>query len=268
MTQFIRTPSSPLYTQGGIVGQLAKQIDASYPLVGAESDSGGASTESTTTAKSDKKRRDTIIGVCVGVGGALWVVLVIWVYRRVKRSHDESVHKRMSDEMVYDPFGDEHRRSMVDSIAASEVDARPSSFYANPEDNDRDLRDRRHQSFQSVSLVDNDRLPEAANSRSSANVLSAIGSSWFRSSGSHYSKPKSSGARYSDGPERNPEMVENPFADVGHRSYLADGGGRAAGSSSAAGYRRSAIPFHRPINKQMIGHPTLQNNSLEFHEHP
>lgn len=254
LAQYIKTPSSPLYTQGGIPGQLAMQIDASYPLVGSSTDSSAANSGKSVASAADTKRRNTIIGVCVGVGGAMWIGLMFWIYRRVKRSNEEAVHKRMSDPPNQDPFADPYRQSVVSSIAASEVDARPSSFYANPEDHEQEMRERRHQTWQDISLFNN--TPHVAQ-QSSPTGLSSIGSSWFRSSGSH-SQPRSGAVR--DGPARNANVTENPFADIVHRSYL------ESGPNHNGAYRRSHVPFHRPINKRMIGNPTLQANSLEFTE--
>jgi hypothetical protein len=143
LAQYIKTPSSPLYSQGGIPGQLALQIDSSYPLVGSTSSGGNDSeTSATTASKSDNTRRDTIIGVCVGVGGALWLALAVWIYRRVKRNHDAKIHRRLSERFsVGDTagfaggFSGNSRHSRTSSLAASEVDDRPSSFYANDADN-------------------------------------------------------------------------------------------------------------------------------------
>jgi len=263
LAQYIKTPSSPLYSQGGIPGQLALQIDSSYPLVGSTNSGGnGSETSATTESKSDNTRRDTIIGVCVGVGGALWLALAVWIYRRVKRNHDAKIHRRLSERFsVGDTagfaggFSGNSRHSRSSSLAASEVDDRPSSFYANDADNFPAARRRRSSVSQAVResvTFGSSRHAEGQ----SARAPSGIGSSWFRSSGSQ------SGRRISrdfgtHNPTASPQMLQNPFADIVHRSYLENGPAPRSGA-----WRHSTNG--RPLDKKLIGAPTLQSNSLEF----
>ena len=105
---------------------------------------------SSSKSSSSSRKRDIIIGVCVGIGGALWIALVYWIYRRVKRSNECAVHKRLSEHMSMfsgQPDYGARRQSMAPSFAASEVDDRPSSFYASPMDNYSSMRHRQHDSL-------------------------------------------------------------------------------------------------------------------------
>lgn len=272
LATYIKTPNSPLYTQQGIPGQLALQIDSSYPLVGSTSADPGMSTSSTSKSKDDNKRRDLIIGICVGVGGALWLCLAFWIYRRVKRNHDAKLHKRMSERSSMPPQdgatgyasgvwgAGPARHSRSSSLAASEIDNRPSSFYANEEDNFVAARKRRS----SVGHFGSDDAHTTTTNgagagpfadsyqqpmqQGQARPVSGIGSSWFRSS-------HGSGARDTDYHPGSNEMAQNPFADIVHRSYLEQQSPRSAWRASTLG---------KPIDKRMIGAPTFQSNSLEF----
>lgn len=259
LTAYIKTPSSPLYRQAGITGQLAAQIDSSFPITG--SSTTDSTSSSGVNAEADSKKeshRDVIIGVCVGIGGALWVALIFWIYRRVKRNHDANVHKRMSEHASfmggvaggYIPQG---RHSRTSSLAASEIDARPSSFYANPADNEPRHRRQSQSTLQRASW--NDRSPSHEQARQDR--MSTGFSSWFRSSNSH-----SNGHSNSDGHGSQMTQLHNPFADNGRRSYLDQGAKRTSSS-----WRRSHTPANKPIRKNQIGQPTLQANSLEFTEH-
>ena len=136
LNAYIKTSNSPLYNQTGIQGQLAAQINTAFPL--AASGGSSTSTDGSSSGGNDKRKRNIIIGVSVGIGGALWVALVFWIYKRVKRSNDKAVHRRLSEHMSV--FDGQHatygaagsRLSRTSSIAASEIDDRPSSFYASP----------------------------------------------------------------------------------------------------------------------------------------
>ena len=256
LAQYIKTPSSPLYTQAGIPGQLALQIDSSYPLVGStNTGSNGSPTSAASVSKTDNTRRDTIIGVCVGVGGALWLALAVWIYRRVKRNHDAKIHRRLSERFSVNegaafagsyPANSRHSRSS--SLAASEVDDRPSSFYANDADNFPAARRRRS----SVSHAVRDSV---AFGNQSQRPPSGIGSSWFRSSGSQSNRRIS--RDFGANNPASPQMSQNPFADIVHRSYLENGP-----APRSAAWRASTNG--RPVDKRLIGAPTLQSNSLEF----
>ncbi|KAJ9098965.1 hypothetical protein QFC19_006189 [Naganishia cerealis] len=261
LSAYIKTPSSPLYRQAGITGQLAAQIDSSYPLTG--SSTSGSTSSAAASAESESKsnsHRDIIIGVCVGVGGALWVALVFWIYRRVKRNHDARVHKRLSEHGSFLGSGmaggyiPEGRHSRTSSLAASEIDNRPSSFYADPTENEPRNRRQSHATIQTNTW--NARLSSQEQSRQDR--LSTSFSSWFRSSGSHsHSNRHSHGEGFSSAPQMS--QLQNPFADTAHRSYLDRGPSRGAST-----WRRSHTP--KPISKNQIGQPTLQANSLEFTE--
>lgn len=261
LTAYIKTPSSPLYRQAGITGQLAAQIDSSYPITGSSTTDSTTSSDANSEADSKKQsHRDVIIGVCVGVGGALWIALIFWIYRRVKRNHDANVHKRMSEHAsfmggVAGGYMPEGRHSRTSSLAASEIDARPSSFYANPADNEPRNRRQSQSTLQRASW--NDR--SASHEHARPDRMSTGFSSWFRSSNSH-----SNGHSNSDGHGSPPQMTQlhNPFADNAHRSYLDQGPKRTSSS-----WRRSHTPANKPIRKNQIGQPTLQANSLEFTEH-
>lgn len=262
LASYIQTPGSPLYRQSGIPGQLAKEIDTSYPLAG-----GSGSMTASTISKKSNKRRDIIIGVCVGVGSLIWIALVYWVYRKVRRNHDKNIHRRLSEHMsTYGATanmtdrgggGVAIRHSLVSSIAASEIDGRPSSFYANPEDNESSSRDRRRTqgtsgTFQSAY---SDRLPTP----DGGNVGSGHGSSWFRSSSNQSPPLGQSGSR---SPRDMSQHPQNPFADILHRSYFDQA------PPTSPGWRRSVqAPVRPPVNKGQISGPTLQANSLEFWEH-
>ncbi|KAJ9104619.1 hypothetical protein QFC21_002117 [Naganishia friedmannii] len=265
LSSYIKTPSSPLYRQAGIAGQLAAQIDSSYPLTGSStSGSTSSGAESTDSKSKSKNHRDIIIGVCVGIGGALWVALVFWIYRRVKRNHDASVHKRLSEHGSFIGNGmaggylPEGRHSRTSSLAASEIDARPSSFYADPSENEARNRRQSHATTQRTTW----NARPSSHEQGRQERLSTTGfSSWFRSSGSHnsHSNRLSHGEGFGSPPQMT--QLQNPFADTAHRSYLDQGPNRGGAST----WRRSNTP--KPISKNQIGQPTLQANSLEFTDH-
>jgi hypothetical protein len=264
LTAYIKTPSSPLYRQAGITGQLAAQIDSSYPITGSTvPDTTASAAGSADTGSKSKSHRDVIIGVCVGVGGALWIGLIFWIYRRVKRNHDANVHKRMSEHASFMAGGvntmyiPQSRHSRASSLAPSEVDARPSSFYADPTENEPRARHRSQSTMQRQSWTDHPEPREQARQ----DRLSTGFSSWFRSSDSH---SRSNQQRRSEGyGGAGPQMtqLQNPFADTAHRSYLDHGP-----IPTPSTWRRSNTPAHKPIRKNQIGQPTLQANSLEFTE--
>lgn len=255
LASYIQTPGSPLYRQSGIPGQLAMEIDPSFPLAGGGSNSTGA----TAVSKSTNKRRDIIIGVCVAVGSLIWIALAYWIYRKVKRNHDNHVHRRLSEHMsTYGTNGPtQHsslmggmRQSMASSIAPSEIDDRPSSFYANAADNEPSMRERRRTQATMGTQAYQPAYPDRVVSPDSA--PSAYGSSWFRSSDSH--SPRTATAPgYARPGARSPP--QNPFADIVQGSYPEQG---------SAGWRRSAQPSAKPVNKRLISGPTLQANSLEW----
>lgn len=261
LAQYIKNPGSEIYTQSGIPGQLAAQIDSSYPLVGADatSTSNTPSNSASSGTSAATKRRDAIIGVSVGVGGVLWMILIYWIYRRVKQKHDENLHKRLSER--YSQYGvgaaagghvPGGRHSRTSSLAASEVDGRPSSFYANPDENEPSMRERRH--THATNPSGRSQYSDHSSGREAQDSPRPIGSTWFRSSVGSQNMLAS----------RPPHVPENPFADIVHRSYLDHGP-----DPRVNGWRRSpqGPAGGKPINKRLIGNPTLQANSLEFTEH-
>jgi hypothetical protein len=245
---YVSTGNSPLYNQPGIAGALAAQIDPSYPIAAA----GGSSMRTNTSSRSNEdgaRKRNIIIGVCVGVGGVLWILLVFWIYRRVKRANERAVNKRLSEHMSMfsgrsndNPFGDDGRRhSTTPSIAASEIDDRPSSFYASPLDNYPAMRRRQVDSFYTDQAGAGDQSPTSY-------VNSVFGTSWFQTTG--FGGQGTHGSS-SQGAQRS---SQNPFDDMYARS----------GPSSP---RMSQRPQRRSVQKTMISQPTLQGNSLEFNEY-
>ncbi len=257
LASYIQTPGSPLYRQSGIPGQLAAEIDSSYPLAG-----GTGSTAASTVTKKSSKRRDIIIGVCVGIGSIIWIALGYWIYRKVRRNHEKNVHRRLSEHMTMygatanrtDAGGLAVRHSVASSIAASEIDARPSSFYANPEDNEPSSRDRRLTRGTSGTFrtATSDRVASPED-----HLGAGYGSSWFRSSGSQSQPPVRA---ESGSPREMSQHPQNPFADILRRSYHDH-------APASPNWRRSTqAPTRPPVKKGQISGPTLQANSLEFWE--
>lgn len=242
---YVSTGNSPLYNQPGLAGALAAQIDQSYPIAS----SGGSpvrSNASATSTPSSTRKRNIIIGVCVGVGGVLWILLVYWIYRRVKRANERAVNKRLSEHMSMfsgrsadNPFGDERRHSTTPSIAASEIDDRPSSFYASPLDNYPAMRRRQVDSVYTDQAGAGDTSPTSY-------VNSVFGTSWFQTT--------NFGAGVASTSMPAQRSSQNPFDDMYARS----------GPSSP---RMSQRPQRRSVQKTMISQPTLQGNSLEFNEY-
>ncbi|KAK4685086.1 hypothetical protein P7C73_g5074, partial [Tremellales sp. Uapishka_1] len=197
LNSYIATQTSPLYNQTGIIGQLASQIDNAYPL------SAAAGTTSTTTATSDdsdssgSKKRNIIIGVCVGTGGLLWIALVCWIYTRVKKANEQTVKKRVTQHLSmfsdrYDIPPSEYmgdRRLSASTIAASDVDDRPSSFYASPIENGQSMQ------RQQQPLAVAERIPPPIHDPS------VFGTSWFQN-------PNPANPN-----QRQMAQVEDPFDD-------------------------------------------------------
>nr|ODO01125.1 hypothetical protein L204_01852 [Cryptococcus depauperatus CBS 7855] len=262
LNAYIQTASSPLYNQTGIEGQLAAQINTAFPL--AASSNSAPTSSSSSGGDLNKRKRNIIIGVCVGIGGALWLALIYWVYKRIKQSNDKAVHKRLSEHMSV--FGDHRivsqiyqgdaggghgwdgnrRISRVPSIAASEIDDRPSSFYASPFENDRSMREqqRYNGSDDSHTLSRSGSSGESPISHSYGQ--SVLGESFHNANNDGYYSPMRS------------RMSQNPFEDMVTRSYL----GTSGSNTSVAAKRRSAPG--KPVNKALISQPTLQGTSLEF----
>jgi len=283
LNSYLKTQSSPLFNQGGINGQLAAQINTAYPLAAtsgvATTGTGGASSIS-----KGNKTRNIIIGICVGIGGLLWICLVWWIYKRVKRSNDKTVHRRLSEHMsMFDGRGNggvsrgyngfegygtntERRQSAAPSIAASDIDDRPSSFYASPLDNDRSMR---QVQAEPVTSEGRDYLGGETNYGPSV-----FGNSWFAQPPAPL--PPKQLPHHGMGYRKS----ENPFEDMMTRSFLtpSDSRGSLAGGNGNGNARRSAIGLNggrgaagvgrdgSPVQKGMISQPTLQANSLEFRE--
>lgn len=272
LNAYIQTPSSPLYNQTGIEGQLAAQINTAFPLAAAASDTTPSSSSTSEGSSSSKKKRNIIIGVCVGVGGALWIALVWWVYKRTKRSNDKAVHKRLSEHMtmfqdhrpmsqayrdnvtVNNGWVNDRRVSRAPSIAASEIDDRPSSFYASPFETDRSLRDQQRGYDDEAH-----RASHGSSSGPSAESPHSYGHSVFGGNWFQNTNPYSQNHDGYQSPTRS-RMSQNPFEDMVTRSYLG-----TAGVNAPAPKRRSALG--KPVNKALISQPKLQGNSLEFRDY-
>ncbi|WWC87259.1 uncharacterized protein L201_002147 [Kwoniella dendrophila CBS 6074] len=276
LNAYIKTSSSPLYNQTGIEGALAAQINTAFPLA-ASSETAPTSSTTTGGSSASNRKRNIIIGVCVTVGGLLWIALVYWIYQRVKKSNDKAVHKRLSEHMSV--FGDHRpmsevyaqsnwnthsndnsmrRVSMVPSIAASEIDDRPSSFYASPFENDRSARDRDQQRFDEIhnrqsygTSAPSNYSGQGSGSRSPIDGNygpSVFGTSWFQNPHQQQSQGRS-------------RISQNPFEDMATRSYL----GSSSHGHGVGAKRRSAVG--KPVSKALISNPTLQGNSLEFRDY-
>jgi hypothetical protein len=269
LNTYLKTQSSPLFNQAGINGQLAAQINTAYPLA-ATSGVATTGTGGGTSGSKGNKTRNIIIGVCVAIGGLLWIILVWWIYKRVKRSNDKTVHRRLSEHMSmfdgngrasgYGGYGAamDRRHSGAPSIAASDVDDRPSSFYASPLDNDRSMRQIQNEPVTSGQGATRDYLGEPT-----TYGPSVFGNSWF----AQPNPPLP--------PKHLPHLGrrnENPFDDMMSRSYMSP-----SDSRGSMGARRSAMGqgvrvgnvnggSGVAVQKGMISQPTLQANSLEFRE--
>lgn len=256
LNAYLKTQSSPLYNQTGIQGQLAAQINTAFPLAATTSTTAGDTSTSKTSGGGKNRTRDIIIGVCVSLGAALWIALVFWIYKRVKRSNEKAVHRRYSEHMSmfsgnrgpnYGGAHDDHRVSMVPSIAASEIDDRPSSFYASPADNDRSMRQMQRESATGVAYDHHSNPFEDGHESPSNYGPSVFGSTWF--------------ANPTPAPRR---ANQNPFEDMITRSYLSTSGSN--GNMGSLPQRRSGVAKRVEVQKGMISQPTLQTNSLEFRE--
>lgn len=263
LNAYLKTQSSPLYNQTGIQGQLAAQINTAYPLA-ASPTTAATQSPSDSAHSSSSRTRDIIIGVCVGIGGLLWLGLVFWIYKRVKRSNDRAVHRRLSEHMSTfsghqgQDYGgtdeqnviviDRQRASLVPSVAGSDIDDRPSSFYASPVENDRPMREQQH-----GALVDEQHSDHGSgdNEMPTTNGPSVFGSSWFQ-------QPQQRQMR-------QVRASQNPFEDIVTKSYLTTSG--SAGGLGGMSQRRSPAGKPGQLQKGMISQPTLQTNSLEFREY-
>ena len=268
LNAYLRTAGSPLFNQPGIQGQLAAQINTAYPLAASTGDN-TRSTSANGGGSSSTKTRDIIIGVCVGVGGLLWIGLVVWIYKRVKRSNDKAVHRRLSEHMsMFSGTGpatygtaEQRRYSYTPSIAGSDVDDRPSSFYASPMENDasmrRSQRERMNDNVDSIrtgaSLGHSGHGASGYGGNDSPTTYgpSVFGTSWFANA------PQ--GGHVAAGPSR--PRAQNPFEDIVTQSYLNTSGSNGNLHHIAAQRRSQAI------QKGMISQPTLQAHSLEFKEY-
>jgi hypothetical protein len=260
LNAYLKAGNSPLFNQTGIQGELAAQINTAFPLA-ANSATAPSTTSTTDEDRNDTRNRDIIIGVCVGIGGLLWLALVVWIYKRVKRNNDRAVHRRLSEHMsMFDDREREQRRYSVaaPSLAPSDVDDRPSSFYASPIENDPAFRRQQRRSLDGADSVD---YHESFNGsggtgeQSPTYHPSVFGSSWF-------ANPQGQGGRGASG-EMRQVPAQNPFEDIVTRSYLQTSGSSNGGINGMA-QRRSAPG--KPVHKAMIGQPTLHASSLEFRE--
>lgn len=279
LNAYVKTQGSPLYSQSGIQGELAAQINTAYPLAASNTPSAATTSASGRDTK-PTRTRDIIIGVCVSVGGLLWLSLVYWIYKRVRKSNEKAVHKRMSEHMSmfsgapaatgYGGLETADRRvSLVPSVAGSDIDDRPSSFYASPSENDATLRrqQRAAESEASSPFADEHESYGSEPSPGFSATISApqtygpsvFGQSWFANPDSGQRTPTHSAGLRRSG---------NPFEDMVTRSYLGtpsgQGGLTVPSSGGAAAQRRSAGP-RKELQKGMIGQPQLQGSSLEYH---
>lgn len=238
LNAYVKTPGSPLYNQPGIQGQLAQQINTAFPLA-ASNDVPNPQRTIDDSGSSSTRNRDIIIGVCVSVGGILWLGLIFWIYRRVKRSNEMAVHRRLSEHMS---MFHERPDSRPVSIAPSDVDGRPSSFYASP--------------------IDNERAMQRQQARDSYNT--GAGSSSYHS---YPSNDSAHGYWHQNPPQHQQQahgrpLSQNPFDDMVARSYM------NTSSSGRNLARRSGSQWKSvPVHKAQISQPTLQANSLEFREY-
>jgi len=251
---YIATTSSPIYNQTDVAGQLAAQIDSTYPIGSVSNLKANANNNGTASAKSSSRKRDIIIGVCVGIGGLLWIILVLWIYKRVKRANERTVNKRLSEHMSMfsgrtgenpNPFGDDRRHSNTPSIAASEIDDRPSSFYASPLDNYPAMRRRQVESYYT---------DQAGVGDTSPTTTSVFGNSWLQAAGYGNAVAGPSNA----GPQR---VSQNPFDDFYSPTSV------YPQRTSPTSPRMASRPQRRSVQKTMISQPTLQGNSLEFNDY-
>jgi hypothetical protein len=247
LESYIATTSSPIYNQTGIQGTLARQIDSSYPIGTYSNLNANSATNKSEATKQSNRKRDIIIGVCVGVGGLLGVLFIFWIYKRIKRSNERTVNKRLSEHMSMfsgrmgadNPFGEDRRHSVAPSIAASEIDDRPSSFYASPLDNYPAMRHRQNAAEASY-----------YSDQAATSDISPTRASMFGNAGAWVQPGTSSAAAH-----RASYNQQNPFDDV------------YAGSGQPSSPRMSARPQRRSVQKAMISQPTLQGNSLEFNDY-
>lgn len=165
-----------------------------------------------------------------------------------------------------DGYGASSRHSRAGSLSPSEIDDRPSSFYASPTDNDRSMRERRHTHSTSISGAWSG--GEGGNRTSPSYGQSIFGTSWFQNpaqtnevksrANTRFPAPLTPGANNAD-----------PFEHIVTRSYL-----NSTPTSPGFAMNRRSGAFGNPkrlspvaVNKQQISGPTLQTNSLEFTEH-
>jgi len=254
---YLKTQSSPLYNQSGIQGQLASQINTAFPLAATTATSTNASGSSSAHSTSTRTR-DIIIVVCVSMFCLLWLSLLFWIYQRVKRSNERAVHRRLSEHMSmfsgqhsqdYGGAEESHRVSHAPSIAASEIDDRPSSFYASPVENDRSMREQQRED-----IFDDRHSVNVAGDHQSPTTYgpSVFGNSWF----AQPQQPQMRQVRAS--------QSQNPFEDIVTKSYLTTSG--SANGLASIQQRRSVLGKPVQVQKGMISQPTLQTNSLEFRE--
>ena len=307
LNSYLQNPKSALFEQDGIPGQLAAQINTAYPLA-ATNGPGTTNNDSSSDGGNSGKTRKIIIGVCVGIGGLLWIGLVYWIYKRVKRSNQKSVHRRLSEHMSM--FGDfrhseygamgastgaaagggavraidgpgsiSNRRSEVPSMSPSEIDDRPSSFYASPFENDRSMREYQQEGYFDQGLATGASGPSAYTDAervghdSPTNYgPSVFGTSWFAQPPGHQNGPSTVppvpalpvGGRGSP-TTREMMQAQNPFEDIVTRSFL-----HTSGSIDGIS-RRGQPPVQgqgqgQAVQKGMISQPVMQANSLEWDE--
>lgn len=144
----LKAGNSAFYNQTGLLGELANQVDPSYPLVSltslaaASNGQSGSGTKAEDDGRAARQRRDIVIGVTVSIGGFLWICLVGFIYRRLRRKAKADIHRRMSMNPTLSGRNLAAVQMMAGHSAAGsghssggrsssvDLDARPSSFYA------------------------------------------------------------------------------------------------------------------------------------------
>ncbi|ORX33496.1 hypothetical protein BD324DRAFT_585049 [Kockovaella imperatae] len=268
---YMKNRNSALFNQDGIPGQLAAQINTAYPLAATVDGPGGSKDSTSSDGGDNGKTRKIIIGVCVGIGGMLWIGLVFWIYKRVKRSNETSVHRRLSEHMSM--FGDFRRSeyagrrvSRAPSLSPSEIDGRPSSFYASPLENDRSMRQVQGDPFadgMATGVSGYSAYTGATGTTGGGDTPtnygpSVFGNSWFAQPGGRKDMPHPPVPGMTGGGRRSPPTMrqsQNPFEDIVTRSFLTTSG-------SMEGINRRAPG----VSKGMISQPILQQHSLEWDE--
>jgi hypothetical protein len=160
LAALLKVKTSKFYTGlQATPAELAAHVDASFNVdtvsgpVGGTSDSGSGSGGQSTAASASSSsasqtRQDAIIGVVSALGGITLIVLILLIFRALKR-RQELAHRRLSDppagglaglrptgqEFDRDSVGGQRRRSFyfaADSLAGAEAERSHADDYARP----------------------------------------------------------------------------------------------------------------------------------------